>query len=887
MAELIGRLATALADRYRVERELGQGGMATVYLAHDLRHDRPVAIKLFRPELSAVLGGERFLHEIKVTAHLQHPHILALYDSGSADGLLYYVMPYVEGESLRDRLTRERQLPIAEAVRIAREAADALDYAHRHGVIHRDVKPENILLHEGRVLVADFGIALAVRNAGGERITQTGISLGTPQYMSPEQATADRELDARSDIYSLSCVLYEMLAAEPPHTGPTAQAVIAKIVTDKPRLVTELRETVPPAVAAAIHTALARLPADRFASAGEFSSALARAHATAATAAIGLAAPVALTRHPPVAQALGVTGVVALALASGWLLGRRSTPAGASFPPSRLSILAPTLGGQGGIPHRQVSLMPDGSGIIYVGSEGTSQARLLLQRLDEPVPTPIPGSENLWAPDVSPDGRWIAARAGRAGDVVQIPSQGTSAQPAPVARGFAYAAWHPDGSLWLSRTPFRTLERVAEGSDSLEIRFPALEGGLRIQHVLDDGTRALVVGSGTTMSGPCLVLDLATGRLTPLIDELVIGVRLAAGYLVFARPDGTLLAAPFNQRQIRLTGPALPIATGVSITGVGDAQFAVARNGTVAYIPEDPRSLVFVDRTGSTRLATEARHNFHAPRFSPNGRRLAVDLTSADSRDVWVLDLDQGTLTRVTFDRDGHDPVWTPDGRHITYTSLRSGVPGIYRVRPGSGAAAESLIASPQLTYTGAWLPDGSGLVTVGAQLRPGSGEDVAIVQNGGHGPVEPLIATSFRESYPAVSPDGRWVAFASDQSGQLQVYVRPLAGEGDQVQVTLDGGDEPVWSGDGRELFYRAAGEGQVELVAAAVQTTPSFRVISRKALFSLADYVPTTPHASYDVSPDGKTFVMVRRNPASRIVVIQNLPELVRRGSGEAARR
>src|SRR5499427_8697658 len=234
MTDTLASLTAALADRYRIQREIGQGGMATVYLARDTRHERRVALKVLRPELGAVLGVERFLSEIRVTANLQHSNLLPLFDSGEADGLLFYVMPYVDGESLRAKLQRETQLPIAEAVRIATAVAGALDYAHRHGVIHRDLKPENILLHEGQPLVADFGIALAVRNAGGNRITQTGLSLGTPQYMSPEQATGDRTVDGRTDIYSLAAVLYEMLTGDPPHTASTAQAVIAKVLTDRP-----------------------------------------------------------------------------------------------------------------------------------------------------------------------------------------------------------------------------------------------------------------------------------------------------------------------------------------------------------------------------------------------------------------------------------------------------------------------------------------------------------------------------------------------------------------------------------------------------------------------------------------------------------------------------
>src|SRR5512134_2805035 len=239
------RLTTALADRYRIERELGAGGMATVYLAEDLKHDRKVAIKVLKPELAAVLGAERFVVEIRTTASLQHPHILPLFDSGTADGFLFYVMPYIKGETIREKLNRETQFGVDEAIRIAREVADALDYAHRNEVIHRDIKPENILLHDGRAMVMDFGIALAVSAAAGGRMTETGLSLGTPHYMSPEQATAEKEISARSDIYSIGSVLYEMLTGEPPHSGGSAQQVIMKIITEPAPSVTTRRKNVP------------------------------------------------------------------------------------------------------------------------------------------------------------------------------------------------------------------------------------------------------------------------------------------------------------------------------------------------------------------------------------------------------------------------------------------------------------------------------------------------------------------------------------------------------------------------------------------------------------------------------------------------------------------
>jgi hypothetical protein len=274
-ADAIGRLNAALSGRYKIERELGEGGMATVYLAADLRHERKVALKVLKPELAAVVGADRFLAEIKTTANLQHPHILGLHDSGEADGMLFYVMPYVEGESLRERLDREHQLPVDEAVRIATNVAEALEYAHSHGVIHRDIKPANILLQAGKPLVSDFGIALAVGTAGGGRLTETGLSLGTPHYMSPEQATGDSHVGPQTDIYALCCVLYEMLVGEPPYTGSTPQAVLGNVLQGNAVSATDVRASVPPHVDGVIRKGLERLPADRFTAASEVSRQLA------------------------------------------------------------------------------------------------------------------------------------------------------------------------------------------------------------------------------------------------------------------------------------------------------------------------------------------------------------------------------------------------------------------------------------------------------------------------------------------------------------------------------------------------------------------------------------------------------------------------------------
>jgi hypothetical protein len=395
------RLAAALADRYRIERELGAGGMATVYLAADLKHDRRVAIKVLKPELAAVLGAERFVVEIKTTAALSHPHILPLFDSGEAGGFLYYVMPYIEGETIRDRLNRETQFSVDEAVRITREIADALDYAHRQGVIHRDIKPENILLHDGRAMVMDFGIALAVSAAAGGRMTETGLSLGTPHYMSPEQATADKAITGRSDIYSLASVCYEMLSAEPPHTGGTAQAIIMKIIAERARPVSELRKSVPPHITSALEQALEKVPADRFESARAFAEALASAGFTYGTVAASAAVGGGARRgNRTTLVAVAVAAVALVVAAAGWL---RTMP---EPPFNRVDLAFGGIAGSLG----DAALSPDGR-MIAVSGTRDGKTGIFLRRLDGDAEFRfVDGTESGLYPSFSPDNEWIAFR---------------------------------------------------------------------------------------------------------------------------------------------------------------------------------------------------------------------------------------------------------------------------------------------------------------------------------------------------------------------------------------------------------------------------------------------------------------------------------------------
>ncbi len=394
----IAELNDSLIGRYLVEKEIGQGGMATVYVARDVRHDRRVAIKVLHPELAAVLGPERFITEMKVTANLQHPHILPLFDSGTARSQLFYVMPFVEGESLRDRLAREQQLPIDEAIRVTREVASALDYAHRHNVVHRDIKPENILLHDGTALVADFGIALAVSNAGGSRLTQTGLSLGTPQYMSPEQATGDRNIDGRTDVYSLGCMLYEMLTGEPPFTGTSAQAIVARVLTESVRPMRARRDTISPSLEAVVLKAVQKLPADRFATAAEFAAALTAAPTTTAN----VYAPAVARRR--IDWRVALLGGLMLGAAAAYLFARNGGSTGTATAGQRQQL---TFNGRA---HRP-AISPDGKWIAYVdemcqhGSFDLCRSVLLVQEVGSTRAVPvIQNAPRLGSPRWTHDG---------------------------------------------------------------------------------------------------------------------------------------------------------------------------------------------------------------------------------------------------------------------------------------------------------------------------------------------------------------------------------------------------------------------------------------------------------------------------------------------------
>jgi Tol biopolymer transport system component/tRNA A-37 threonylcarbamoyl transferase component Bud32 len=867
------RLTTSLADRYRLERELGQGGMATVYLAEDLRHGRKVAIKVLHPELSAVIGGERFLAEIRLTAQLQHPHILGLIDSGECDGLLYYVMPFIDGESLRGRLTREKQLPVDEALRLAREVAAALDYAHKRGIVHRDIKPENILLQDGAALVADFGIALAVQQAGGHRMTQTGLSLGTPSYMSPEQAMGEREVTPRADVYALGAMTYEMLAGEPPFTGSSAQAIVARVLTEAPRSISAQRKSVPPHVEATIMRALEKLPADRWTGTKEFADALADAGrfpgAHSATIALPATRRARASRGMLLPVLLGLTILLAL-VAIGLLLRRPATVT--PRPVLRFTLdLAP--GTRIATPlDNPLAISPDGNVVAFSGRAGTGPLQLFVRRLDELQEHALDGTEDARQPFFSPDGKWIGFFAKQ--QLKKIPVGGGPPIRIAEVPGFVYgASWMSDGRIVLSRGI--SLAMVPDIGGALSELWPndSARGRLRINPRVLPGDRTVMftVWSG---SAETAVIGMGTIGVGERADFRVTGTYVLGSvdeYLVYMA-NGTALAVRLDAAAGRVVGQAVPVLEGIGGSSLAAAWAALSPSGSlVQQAGSMLQRIVLVDRQGVERTRVPERRAFANPRLSPDGARIAVSMESGGRRDIWVYDLRSRTLSRVTTEGDANDrPEWMPDGRRVVFRSTRSGEMSYWsQAADGSGKAELLVGEAGARMWEGVLTADGRALV-----YRTGSvgTADIWLRRLDADTTRRPLATTAFTEWGGRPSPDGLWIAYESDETGAFEVYVRPLSDSGTRQKVSVNGGVEPIWSRDGSTLYYWQ----DDELFTATLSATGA--VTRRDTLFR-GDLPTTTGHANYDVSADGTEILLLRPSIDSmRTVVIYNWADEMR---------
>ena len=885
MTDQLDRLKAALADRYTLERELGAGGMATVYLAADLKHERKVAIKVLRPELAAVLGAERFVQEIKTTANLQHPNILPLFDSGEADGFLYYVMPYVEGETLRAKLNRETQLGVEEAVKLTTEVADALEYAHQQGVIHRDIKPENILLHDGRPMVADFGIALAVSAAAGGRMTETGLSLGTPHYMSPEQATAEKELTGRSDIYSLAAVLHEMLTGDPPHTGSTVQQIIMKIVTEDAEPVTHARKTVPPNVAAAVAQGLEKLPADRFDTAGAFAAALTDAGFVPAGArATGLAGTqrtAVLVRHPLViALVVALVAAVAFAVVQWSAAHRHTAPAVVRF---TMNVGASMLVGNSAT-GTNMAVSPDGRTIAYAFVDQLGTSRVYVRRLDESSARPLTGTEGAQQPTFSPDGLWIAYLVR---DMIwRVPvSGGTPVMVGSTAASPVGLTWSPAG-LILAGTASGLVALPANGGTARILAAPDSAAGelfFNQPRALSDGETVLFAAQRTAgLTGTRLAsFSLRTGEVTRYELSALDPLGYVDGTLVYVVPSGALMAVGLDTRRGRVIGDPVALGPTVRTRIAGNSEAVMSPTGTLVYQVANVDAVIgWVGSDGRFEPLLAEPRAYAYPRLSPDGSRFAVSIGVGGRSDVWVYDIAAGTLTRLTDSGTLNErPEWTPDGRSVLYRADRGARTAIWVQPADLSAPAQPLQASDAHDYyEGVVTPDGRFIVF---QIDDGGASQADVMYRALDGDTTsyPIAASNFVEAQPRVSPDGRWVVYVTDASGASQVVVQPFPGPGGQVQVSVAGGSEPLWAPDGRRIFYR---DGR-HLIAASVTTSPTFAVTGRTEVFADEYVFAQAPHANYDVAPDGERFLMLQSAQEPELVVVYGwLSELRQRMDG-----
>jgi len=870
--EILEQLKKALADRYQFERKIGAGGMADVFLAHDVRHNRKVAIKVMHRELAVRVGVDRFLREIETTAKLQHPHILPLFDSGRVEDTVFYVMPFVEGESLRTRLRREAQLPVADAIRITTEIAAGLDYAHRHGVIHRDIKPDNVLFQDGQAVVADFGIALPSTEENSiTRMTKAGVSLGTPYYMSPEQAAGQRDVDPRSDIYALGIVLYEMLAGEPPFTGATVQAIFKQVMSEEAKPLSQRRKSIPPHVEAAVARALEKIPADRWQTAAQFAEAL--------NGSGPQPGPQPGAQPSGLSRALPWVLTSALLVVFTWGALRESRRADPTSLPTRFAVafepgVAPSY-------TPIVRLSADGRQ-LFVSAMVDRREEVLRHTLDNLGMDVVKGAgqgeqgTGNSRPFVSPDGKWIAYA--RQTKLYKVPVDGGVAIELGPAE-WAGGSWGRNGKLVYTQAYNTGLWIVSDvGGDARMLTQPdstKSELGHWWPQILPDGKHVIFTAYRVPLETATIeVLDIESGARKVLLTGGVYGFYVPTGHLLFAVGE-TIRAVPFDLDAMETRGGAIPVVSDVAMNLTdGAAAFDVSENGTLAYLPVDSyiteADVVMVDRAGNESRALPTSDRYNNPRFSPDGRRVSVDIRSANSMgDVWVFELGRPGGTRITFE-GGRDfgAEWTPDGRELVYSS-ESPFYQLFRRAADASRPAELLLGGPFDHYTGAVSRDGR----LFAFVKAVPGGDLWTVPLQGSPAETRYFSNGFNLGHPVLSPDGRWMAYDSDESGRVDVFIQSFPDPSlKRVKVSPAHGSEPMWTKGGRELVYRDG-----DHVMAVTIDLESGASGPPRVLFTgpYPDNPGWTRPRSYDVTPDGERFLMTRvptNRPQPNIVMVLN---------------
>jgi len=858
----LGMLSGTFAGRYRVERELGRGASATVYLARDSQRDRSVAIKVLRPELAATVGADRFLREIARNERLQHPYIVPVLDSGEHDGLLYFVLPHMEEGSLRQLMQREKQLPVESAVAIARAVAEALDYAHGQGLVHRDVKPENILFTSGKACLADFGIARAIERTIDESTTSTGLVRGTPAYMSPEQAGGGRDYDGRSDQFSLACVLYEMLAGMPAFMGPTPEAIIAQRFQHAPRKLNVYRPSVSPALESVIQRALSLTPADRFATLAAFSAALrdATRQSTVESKAPSGSTSAAALAHDGSGGTAGPSwawrgiGIGALVLGAAVIAARdeiaprfRSTPQVYT-----LDLPAPT-GAQFTDDLRDVSAVsPDGKDIIIPGTDSSGVRNLWLQRLSDRVASRIPGTDWGAMAFWSPDGKTVGFFKRRALTVIDRTGR-TGRTLATVTTNPRGGSWADDGTILyapssqsgifatsLKDTTPRQLTTVSARRGEIGHMWPqALPGGHSFLYFVAsdvDSVRGIYLASGD-----------------PPRSRRVVGSSASAvfsnGHLLFVSA-GALVAQRLDVAAAALIGDRWRIADSVATSYEYSGVFSASQTNLLVYAggrSRDISRLSWTDSTGSMLRFASAYGYLRNPDLSANGRYLAFETYRETDSDIQFLDLATGVSSVLA---DGGlqatDPVWSPDGSAIAFIAERPGVWNTYRKYVNRPDAPELLFSSPRYAVLTDWSADGFLILN---EVNDAGDFDLVARPLTALGDPQVLASGPAHQVAGRVSSDGKFVVYVSLESGSPQVYAQRLPARGARCQVSANGGYQPVWGRTNGSVYF-LSGSGTMMQATLDLSRSAPCPVAAPRALFQTNVRSPSRARSFFDVS-------------------------------------
>jgi eukaryotic-like serine/threonine-protein kinase len=843
---------------YEILETLGEGGMGVVYRARDSRLQRDVALKLVHPHLLDENHLERFRREARVLAALGHPNVAGVYELGDADGTAFIVMEFVPGETLADRLVTG-PLPVPDVVRIACQVAAALEFVHDKGLIHRDLKPANIkLTPDGVVKVLDFGLAKSTQGVDGSSSglltasvkTREGVIAGTVAYMSPEQARG-QEIDRRTDIWAFGCVVYEMVVGRSAFAGPTTADTIAAVM-ERPVNWTAIPADAPPVITRVLRRCLQRDPKQRLRDIAD--ARLELEDATTDTEAV--AAP----RNRKWLRLGAAMGVLATGFLLGALTISLTRPPSDVVPPAHFVVPLSSTTPLGGLDFPSAVISPNGTRVVYVATRG-GRTQLFQRFLNSIDPVPIAGTTNATGPFFSPDGQWVAFFAD--GQLKKVNLEGgppITLCEAPVGLG---GSWGPRDVIAFAAATGSGLSRVsaAGGTPQRLTMLDVAQGEFshRWPEWLPDGETVLfTVGtSGSWSDAQVVAQSVTSGKRTMLVRGGTSPHYLSNGSLLYAH-NGRIMRVALDASSLTISGSPVAVLENVRQSADGAVQLSVAESGAAVFIPggadASERRLVSVGRDGTSTPFAAPPGAYAFPRASPDGQRLIVAM-EAPTRDLWLYDVTSGKSAQVTFDSGATSPVWTRDARRVAFSSTRVGVLNLFTTVIGEPGRSERLVANENQQFAGSWAPDGTLVFT---EQRSETGRDILLLPAGDRTP-RALLASRADEASPRTSPDGRWLAYVSNEGGRSDVYVTPLSDPSRARRVSVEGGSEPAWGSGGRELFYRQGTTMMAVTIDATGQVQSGPRV-----LFD-ADFVRgTLDTANYDVLPDGR-FVMVQRSSQS----------------------